>query len=72
MPTSPRPRPPLRRSLTPAQVADIFGVSVATVRDWANDGLLPSFRTPGGQRRFRQEDVDAYLEAGDEDAAAGA
>jgi excisionase family DNA binding protein len=71
MPTSRQPRP-RRRTLTPADVADIFGVSVATVREWANDGRLPSFRTPGGQRRFRQEDIDAYLEAGDGDAAAGA
>ena len=70
MPTSRQPRPRRRRSLSPAEVADIFGVSVATVRAWSDDGLLPSFRTPGGQRRFHQADVDAYLEAGEDAAGA--
>jgi excisionase family DNA binding protein len=44
-------------------VANRFGVSRQTVRDWAEKGLLPSFRTPGGQRRFRAEDVDAFLKS---------
>ena len=38
------------------------------VRQWADDGKLASFRTPGGQRRFRREDVEAFLTNG-EDAA---
>jgi excisionase family DNA binding protein len=32
-----------------------------TVRLWASKGLLPSVTTPGGHRRFRAEDVDAFL-----------
>ena len=39
--------------LTPGCVADVFGVSTRTLRRWAGAGGLPSFRTPGGQRRFR-------------------
>lgn len=50
-----------RRPLTPAEVADLFGVTVQTVGDWADAGQLPCFRTPGGHRRFRREDVEAFL-----------
>jgi excisionase family DNA binding protein len=39
--------------LTPALVAELFAVSPRTVRRWADSGMLPSFRTVGGQRRFR-------------------
>jgi excisionase family DNA binding protein len=51
------------RPLTPGEVAAIFGVSTVTVAAWADQGRLPHFRTPGGQRRFRREDVDAFLAA---------
>lgn len=47
------------RVLRPKEVADRFGVSVHTVANWARDGLLPSFRTGGGHRRYRAADVDA-------------
>ena len=49
------------RPLSPGQVAALFGVSVTTVASWADSGKLPSFRTPGGQRRFRKADVDAFV-----------
>ncbi|SRR6266536_2269751 len=39
--------------LTPALIAELFGVSPRTVRRWADSGTLPSFRTIGGQHRFR-------------------
>jgi molybdopterin-binding protein len=32
------------------QAAELLGVSADTVRRWADDGRLPSRRTPGGQR----------------------
>lgn len=54
MPTSDRP-------LTPREVADIFGVTSEAVREWTRTGKLASFRTPGGQRRFRRADVEAFL-----------
>lgn len=44
-----------------SQIADHLGVSIATVREWADSGALPSFRTPGGQRRFWREDVEAFI-----------
>ncbi|OQY95650.1 MAG: hypothetical protein B6D41_05770 [Chloroflexi bacterium UTCFX4] len=33
-----------------------LGVTAATLRGWADEGRVPSYRTPGGHRRFR---VDA-------------
>ena len=45
--------------LTPAEVADLFRVTPDAVRQWAQDGKLPYFVTPGGHRRFRRSDVDA-------------
>jgi excisionase family DNA binding protein len=47
--------------MTPAEVAERFNVSTNTVAKWADDGRLPSFRTPGGQRRFHRADIEALL-----------
>ena len=45
--------------LSPGQVAARFGVSVDAVRKWGETGRLPEYRTPGGHRRFRAQDVEA-------------
>jgi len=45
--------------LTPALVAELFAVTSRTVRRWTDAGMLPSFRTVGGHRRFRWADVRA-------------
>lgn len=50
--------------MTPSEVAAAFGVTTETIRTWDNEGKLPSFRTPGGQRRFRRSDVEAMLATG--------
>jgi excisionase family DNA binding protein len=49
--------------LTPTQVADRLLVAPVTVRLWASKGLLPSVTTPGGHRRFRSADVEAFVAA---------
>jgi excisionase family DNA binding protein len=49
--------------LTIRQAADRAGVSIDTIRRWANQGLLPCLRTPGKQRRFRADDIDAIYQA---------
>lgn len=49
------------KPLTPADVATLFNVSTVTVAAWADAGKLPCFKTPGGQRRFRREDVERLL-----------
>ncbi len=43
--------------LTPGMVADYLGVASATLRLWANKGLLPYTTTAGGHRRYQREDV---------------
>lgn len=51
------------KPLTTGQVAELFAVTPVTVAEWAESGKLPFFRTPGGHRRFRPEDVDALMSA---------
>jgi excisionase family DNA binding protein len=60
----PKPAARARRDeyLTPTQVADRLLVATVTVRLWASKGLLPSVTTLGGHRRFRAEDVEAFVE----------
>jgi excisionase family DNA binding protein len=49
------------RTLTASEAAALIGVSVATVRGWADQGRLPSHRTVGGHRRFELEELRAWL-----------
>lgn len=49
-----------RKHLTSRQSARLLGASEASVKRWADAGLLSSFRTAGGHRRFRPEDVAAF------------
>lgn len=46
--------------LTSTEVARRLGVTAATVKRWADDGLLECERTAGGHRRFTQEAVDRF------------
>jgi excisionase family DNA binding protein len=48
--------------LTGVEVARIFRVSARTVGRWGRSGLLPLYRTPGGDHRYRLSDVTAFLE----------
>lgn len=50
-----------KRPLTSGDIAQVFGVSIGTVANWVKDGKLRAFTTPGGHRRFRPEDVDAFI-----------
>ena len=61
-------KPPLHSKvmLTPSDVAQLLGVHRNTVRRWSKKGILKSYRiSPRGDRRFRQEDVDGFLKAGE-------
>jgi len=46
---------------TSSQAARYLGVSLATVRRWADAGHLDYYRTPGGQRRFSREQLDRFV-----------
>ncbi len=47
--------------LSLSKAAALLGVHSMTLRRWSDDGRFPSFRTPGGHRRFSRRDIMAYL-----------
>jgi excisionase family DNA binding protein len=47
--------------LTISEAARHLGVSLSTVRRWSDAGVLPSYRTPGGQRRYNREQLESFL-----------
>ena len=51
------------RLLNVGRAASYLGVSAASLRKWSNDGLVPVYRTPGGQRRFAVEDLDQFMQS---------
>ncbi|MEZ4241885.1 MAG: response regulator [Myxococcota bacterium] len=50
---------------TTYQVAQFLGVSLPTVVNWVNSGLLHAHRTPGGHRRIAHNDVIAFAREND-------
>ncbi|MEX2598375.1 MAG: helix-turn-helix domain-containing protein [Dehalococcoidia bacterium] len=59
----PQPGPPDgRRWLTLGLARAMLGINEATLRHWADQGLVRAFRTPGGHRRFSSEDIHALME----------
>ena len=48
--------------MTLGQAAKYLGVAQSTIRKWSDVGRVPAFYTPGGHRRFRRGDLDAFLE----------
>ena len=51
----------MRELITTAQVAESLGVSAATVKRWADTGLLRSERTAGRHRRFARAEVERLI-----------
>jgi excisionase family DNA binding protein len=49
--------------LTLSQVAKMLGVHPSTVRKWSDKGHLPSYRTQGGHRRFRRQELDLWTKS---------
>ena len=47
--------------LNVGEAAAYLGVSAASLRKWSNQGFLPVYRTPGGQRRFAAPDLDEFM-----------
>jgi excisionase family DNA binding protein len=44
------------------EVSRALEVNEATLRQWADRGRLPVYRTPGGHRRFRRADVETLMQ----------
>jgi len=48
--------------LTTSEVAYMLNVHINTVRRWDSQGIIRAYRIgPRGDRRFRHEDVTAFL-----------
>lgn len=63
MPTNPNPSHEHQLVFTSSQAARYLGVSLATIRRWADAGYLSGYRTPGGQRRFSREQLDGFVDS---------
>src|SRR5881397_231850 len=48
--------------LTLGQAAKFLGVAQSTIRKWSDVGRVPAFYTPGGHRRYKRGDLEAFLE----------
>ena len=49
--------------LTLGEAAKFLGVAQSTIRKWSDLGKVPAFYTPGGHRRYRRADLEAFVEA---------
>jgi excisionase family DNA binding protein len=65
-----RARPPLdgtqsqsrpSRWISLSRACNLLGVNESTLRRWADAGYVRSFRTPGGHRRFAEDDLRALM-----------
>ena len=50
-----------KQSFSTSEVANYCHVTSDTIRKWAEAGRLQVFKTPGGHRRIRREDLIAFL-----------
>lgn len=50
-----------KKFCTTKEAADLLGVSVGTVQQWVESGLLQAWKTAGGHRRVTRESVDNLL-----------
>ena len=50
-----------QKFLNVSEAADFLGVSAASLRKWSDQGLVPVYRTPGGQRRYSPADLEDFL-----------
>lgn len=48
--------------LTLGEAAKYLGVAQSTVRKWADTGRVETFKTPGGHRRFKRDDLDRFMQ----------
>jgi len=48
--------------LTLGQAAKYLGVAQSTIRKWSDLKRVPTFYTPGGHRRYRRSDLEAFLQ----------
>jgi len=44
-----------------SEAAEYLGVFPLTLRNWEKKGLIRSFRTPGGHRRFKKSELNRII-----------
>jgi excisionase family DNA binding protein len=54
-------QPQTKTIYTTHEVSRLLHVNPRSVINWIEQNLLPSYRTPGGHRRIRREDLLAFL-----------
>ena len=57
--------------LTLGQAARYLGVAQSTIRKWSDSGRVRVYKTPGRHRRYRRDDLDAFLERSGPEARKG-
>jgi excisionase family DNA binding protein len=70
---NPGRQPPLGETdwLTLGQAARYLGVAQSTIRKWSDSGRVRAFKTPGRHRRYRRDDLDAFLRRSAPESHAG-
>jgi putative resolvase len=48
------------------EAADLLSVCTKTLRSWDEDGTLPAIKTKGGHRRYKQNDIDTFMQINSE------
>ena len=54
----------MSKLISVAQASEMLGITIKTLKIWTNEDKIKSYRTAGGHRRFRIEDIEKFL--GDE------
>jgi excisionase family DNA binding protein len=49
--------------LTLKEVSELLGIHPSTVRNWADQGVLPVHRTQGGHRRFMRNELELWMQS---------
>jgi excisionase family DNA binding protein len=52
-----------KKLLSVGEAAEFLGVSTASLRKWSDQGLVPVYRTPGGQRRYSRAELQRFIES---------
>lgn len=60
-----------QRFLNVSEAAEFLGVSAASLRKWSDQGIVPVYRTPGGQRRYAPADLEGFLASMRQPSSAG-
>lgn len=61
--TPPRSQEAASEWLPLGEASKFLGVDESTLRAWTDAGRLRAFRTPGGHRRYRRDDLSAFVQS---------